>query len=56
MLRTPGFGDFSLFFEDFYGFLVFEHREMAGKRSQMISGCVRDACDALARVSEFSER
>ena len=45
-----------MIFEDYNDFLVFEYREMAGKRSQMISGCVRDACDALARVSEFSKR
>ena len=37
-------------------FLVFERCEVAGKRSQMISGCVGDACDAHARVSELSER
>ena len=27
------------------------HREDAGNRSQIVSGCVRDVCDALARVS-----
>ena len=30
-------------------------RESAGNRSQMVSGCIMDVCDALARVSALSD-
>ena len=30
-------------------------REDAGNRSQIVSGCVRDVCDALARVSALPQ-
>ena len=36
-------------------FFVFKLRESAGNRSQMVSGCARDVCDALTRVSALSE-
>ena len=36
-------------------FFVFKLCESARSRSQMVSGCVRDVCDALTRVSALSE-
>ena len=35
-------------------FFVFKLRESAGNRLQIVSGCVRDVCDALARVSALT--
>ena len=36
-------------------FFVFKPRERVGNRSQMVSGCVRDVCVALARISALPE-
>ena len=39
---------------EFFALVTPRHREDAGNRSQIVSGCVRDACDALGRVSALS--
>ena len=46
--------NFLIFFEKF-DFFVTKLRESVGNRSQMVSGCIRDVCDALARVSALPE-
>ena len=44
-----------MFFEGFSFLNVTKLRESVRNRSQMVSGCVRDVCDALARVSALAE-
>ena len=52
--KTADFGECVCVFRKFWGF-VFKLRESAGNRSQMVSGCVGNVCDALARVFGVQE-
>ena len=47
-------GGFWVFWGGDLGLWLWKRREDAGNRSQIVSGGVRDACGALARVSALS--